>query len=199
MIASHLGPTKLILASSSPYRAQLLEKLRIPFATMSPGVDETAKAHESPAALAQRLACEKSLAIASLHRDAWVIGSDQVATLGDVRLDKPGTREQAILQLELVSGKTVTFHTAVCITHAATEHCLTEIDTCHVQFRALKQRQIERYVELEMPLDCAASFKSEGLGITLLERFIGEDPNALIGLPLIRLTRILERLGFSLP
>ena len=199
MIASHLGPTNLILASSSPYRAQLLEKLRIPFDTMSPGVDETARAHESPAALAQRLACEKSLAIASLHRDAWVIGSDQVATLGDVRLDKPGRREQAILQLELVSGKTVTFHTAVCITHAATEHCLTEIDTCHVQFRALKQRQIERYVELEMPLDCAASFKSEGLGITLLERFIGEDPNALIGLPLIRLTRILEILGFSLP
>ena len=199
MIASHLGPTNLILASSSPYRAQLLEKLRIPFDTMSPGVDETARAHESPAALAQRLACEKSLAIASLHRDAWVIGSDQVATLGDVRLDKPGRREQAILQLELVSGKTVTFHTAVCITHAATEHCLTEIDTCHVQFRALKQRQIERYVELEMPLDCAVSFKSEGLGITLLERFIGEDPNALIGLPLIRLTRILEILGFSLP
>ena len=199
MIASQLGPTKLILASSSPYRAQLLEKLRIPFATVYPGIDETARAHESPAALAQRLACEKSLAIASLHRDAWVIGSDQVATQGDVRLDKPGTREQAILQLELVSGKTVTFHTAVCITHAATEHCLTEIDTCHVQFRALKQRQIERYVELEMPLDCAASFKSEGLGITLLERFIGEDPSALIGLPLIRLTRILEQMGLSLP
>ena len=199
MMTHTLGPMRFILASSSPYRAQLLEKLRLPFDTMSPGIDETARVHEPPEALAQRLAREKSLAIASRHRDAWVIGSDQVATLGDVRLDKPGTRELAILQLGLVSAKTVTFHTALCVSHTATGRCLTEIDVCHVQFRPLTQRQIERYVELEMPLDCAASFKSEGLGITLLERFIGEDPNALIGLPLIRLTRILEQLGLSLP
>ena len=199
MIPHNPGKARIILASSSIYRAQLLEKLRIPFECISPGIDESALEHESPAALAQRLAREKSLAIASRHRDAWVIGSDQVAMLGDVRLDKPGTPEQAILQLGHVSGKTVTFQTAVCIIDAASGHSLSALDICHVQFRTLNPKQIERYVELEMPVDCAAGFKSEGLGITLMERFSGEDPNALVGLPLIQLTRMLGQLGLSLP
>lgn len=184
--------TPLILASTSPYRRALLEKLGLPFTAVSPAVDETHRDKEEPQALALRLATEKSQAVASQTPHGLVIGSDQVAVLDGVVLSKPGTREGAIAQLIKSSGQTIAFYTAVCVTRAETGQYFADSDTCHVTLRPLTRRRIERYVDLEKPLDCAGSFKSEGLGIALLEKIEGEDPNALVGLPLIRLIRILE-------
>lgn len=189
--------TPLILASTSAYRQALLEKLGLPFIAVSPGVDETRRKNEEPRALATRLAKEKSLAVARRIPRGLVIGSDQVAVLNGVVLAKPGARESAITQLIAASGQTIHFYTAVCVTQAETGHVVTDLDECRVTVRPLSRRQIERYVELENPLDCAGSFKSEGLGIALLEKIEGEDPNALVGLPLIRLIRILEAFGLD--
>jgi septum formation protein len=193
----------LILASTSLYRRALLERLRTPFTTMSPGIDETPRAGEAPRTLVARLARAKAGAIAAAHRDAWVIGSDQTAVLADAggppRIQgKPGSAEQCIRQLQESSGRMLTFLTAVAVVReGAGAHEF--IDTTRVRFRTLDRATIERYVEAESPLDCAGGFKSEGLGISLCERIESDDPSALIGLPLIRLAAILREVGLQLP
>jgi septum formation protein len=184
-----------MLASTSAYRRALLEKLGLPFDTAAPDVDESPRPGEPPAALAQRLATAKALAVASRHPDSLVIGSDQVADLDGEPLGKPLTRANTISQLQNASGRSVRFYTALCVANSATGDIKTDLDVCTVVFRPLTDTQIERYVDRERPLDCAGGFKSEGLGIVLFERIEGEDPNALVGLPLIRLVRLLEAFG----
>jgi septum formation protein len=185
----------LVLASTSAYRRELLRKLGLPFEVAAPGVAETSREGEAPAALALRLATEKALAVAARRSEGLVIGSDQVAELDGEWLDKPLTRANAIRQLQKASGRAVRFHTALCVADAATGEARTALDLCTVVFRPLTEAQIARYVDREQPYDCAGAFKSEGLGIALFERIEGDDPNALIGLPLIRLTRLLEAFG----
>ena len=187
----------LILASTSRYRRELLERLRLPFHVARPDVDESPQAEETPSALAQRLARAKALAIASQHPESWIVGSDQVAALGSQALGKPGTRENAISQLHTMSGREIRFHTAVCLAHGET--VLEAMDTTVVRFRILGTDEISRYVDAEQPLDCAGSFKSEGLGIALFEHIESHDPTALVGLPLIALSGMLREAGFSLP
>lgn len=185
----------LLLASTSPYRRTLLERLRVPFTTASPKVDELPRPGESPRALAQRLAIAKAEAVAKLHPQAWVIGADQVAECDDDILGKPGTAERARMQLAVCSGRVVTFHTAVRIMRGTEAH--THVDVTRVKFRVLTNDEIERYVELDNPLDCAGSFRSEGLGIVLFERLETEDPTALIGLPLLWVAGTLRKVGFD--
>jgi septum formation protein len=158
-------------------------------------VDEERRYNEPPDALAPRLAAEKALAVARRFPDHLVIGSDQVAVLDGELLGKPVTRDNAIHQLRKASGRSVRFYTALCVANAATGEIKTDLDLCTVVFRPLADGQIARYVDREQPYDCAGAFKSEGLGIALFERIEGEDPNALIGLPLIRLIRLLEAFG----
>jgi len=186
----------LVLASTSPYRRALLERLRLPFVTASPRVDELPRPSESPRALALRLAVAKADAGAKLHPEAWIIGADQVAECDDDVLGKPGTAERARIQLAMCSGRVVTFHTAVRLTHHAGDG-LTHVDQTRVKFRVLTSSEIDRYVELDQPLDCAGSFRSEGLGITLFERIETDDPTALIGLPLLWLAGSLRKVGFD--
>ena len=189
---------RLILASTSIYRRELLERLRLPFETARPEVDENPRPGESPIALAERLAIAKAGAIAEREPAAFVIGSDQVAELDDRPLGKPGTRDGALAQLGAMSGRAVHFRTAVCVRHG--EHApRLAIDTTTVRFRSLSSAEIERYVDAEQPLDCAGSFKSEGLGITLFDAIETIDPTALIGLPLIATARLLREAGFVLP
>ena len=187
----------LILASTSRYRRELLERLRLPFHVARPEVDETPDAGESPPALAKRLARAKAEAIAAQFPDAWVIGSDQVAALGPRPLGKPGTRDKAIAQLGAMSGKEIQFHTAIALVRGGT--VLEAMDTTRVFFRDLQAEEMERYVDTEQPLDCAGSFKSEGLGIALFDAIESSDPTALVGLPLIALSRLLREAGFTLP
>ena len=189
----------LILASTSPYRRLLLEKLGVEFDCVSPEVDETRGPDEPPQALVARLGSEKSRAVARLYPRAVVVGCDQVAVFENRVIGKPGSMEKARAQLEQASGRTLEFMTAVCVTRLGTDQSCTEVDICRVSFRPLTQQQIERYLEQERPLDCAGSFKSEGFGISLLERIEGDDPNALIGLPLIRLVRMLAAFGIEIP
>ncbi|MGZ8246633.1 Maf family protein [Methylomagnum sp.] len=190
-----IAKPRLILASTSSYRRALLEKLGLPFDTAAPEVAETPQAGEAPADLALRLATEKALAVAHRHPGSLIIGSDQVADLDGEPLGKPITRDNTIRQLKNASGRSVRFYTALCVANAATGETRTDIDVCTVIFRALTDEQIERYVDRDRPFDCAGGFKAEGLGIVLFERIEGEDPNALIGLPLIRLVRLLEGFG----
>ncbi len=190
---------KLILASTSPFRRELLDKLALPFDTASPEVDEARRDGESPEALVARLAEAKARAVAPGHSDALIIGSDQVAVNGSEILGKPGSRERAIEQLRACSGKTVTFQTGLCLYDAVKDRAQVEVVPFSVVFRELSDAQIERYIDKEQPFNCAGSFKSEGLGITLFERLEGDDPNTLIGLPLIRLVRMLEKAGIQLP
>ena len=187
----------LILASTSRYRRELLERLRLPFQVARPEADETAEAGESPVVLARRLARAKAEAIALQLPDAWIIGSDQVAALGPQPLGKPGTRDRAIAQLGAMSGGEIQFHTAIALVRGDT--ALEAMDTTRVVFRRLQTEEIERYVDAEQPLDCAGSFKSEGLGIALFETIESSDPTALVGLPLIALSRLLREAGFILP
>lgn len=187
----------LILASTSRYRRELLERLRLPFHVARPDVEESPLAGEAPPTLAQRLARAKAQAIAIQHPESWIIGSDQVAALESQALGKPGTRENAISQLSAMSGREVRFHTAVCL--ARGETVFEAIDTTVVRFRTLDTDEIARYVDVEQPLDCAGSFKSEGLGIALFEHIESRDPTALVGLPLIMLSKMLREAGFSLP
>ncbi|QNU15749.1 Maf family nucleotide pyrophosphatase [Thermomonas sp. XSG] len=190
---------RLTLASTSRYRRELLERLRLPFDVARPEVDETALPGESPLALATRLAEAKAQAVAqALGDDGWVLGSDQVADLGGKALGKPGGRDAAIAQLRAMSGDVVHFHTALCLAHAD-GRALAAIDLTEVRFRALTDAEIERYVDAEQPFDCAGSFKSEGLGITLFESIDNRDPTALIGLPLIATCALLRQAGFTLP
>ena len=189
----------LLLASSSPFRRQLLDKLGLNFIHQSPDIDESRLAGESPVALVMRLAREKAAALADSHPDTLIIGSDQVAVIGDQVLGKPGTREKAIEQLSAASGQRVTFLTGLCLLNTATGRTQVACDPFHVQFRTLRPAQIERYVAAEQPLNCAGSFKSEGLGIVLFKALEGRDPNTLVGLPLILLTEFLAAEGVALP
>jgi len=187
----------LILASTSAYRRELLERLRIPFEVVSPQVDETPLTGETTLELALRLAKAKALAVAKQHPNAWVIGSDQVADLCGAAIGKPGNFERALAQLQLMRGQTVTFHTALCLMHGDSQTTLN-IPT-EVTFRKLSDDVLESYLLAEEPYDCAGSAKSEGLGISLLETIKSDDPTALIGLPLIALTGLLRNAGFALP
>ncbi len=190
---------KLVLASTSAYRKMLLERLQTPFITVRPDVDETPLPGEAPPATAERLAREKALAVAADHPGALIIGSDQVACLGDDIFGKPGTAERAIAQLHRMSGQTVLFHTALALVNTRSGHVRCEGVPTLVRFRRLDDAEIRRYVDKERPLDCAGSAKSEGLGISLLEALSGDDPTALVGLPLIALSRMLRAEGVQLP
>ena len=185
----------LILASTSPHRRALLQRLGLPFTVEAPGVDETSRPGEPPQVLVLRLAEAKATAVATRCPDALVIGSDQVACIDDQVLGKPGDRPRAIAQLELASGRTVTFQTGLCLLNAVTGRTQTLVEPFRVHFRRLSLRRIERYLDQEQPYDCAGSFKSEGLGVALFARLEGDDPSALIGLPLIRLITLLESEG----
>ena len=189
---------ELILASTSPFRRAVLEKLGIPFETASPEVDETPLPGESPEALVERLAITKAQAVASKRDRGLVIGSDQVAVIDGEILGKPGSHEQAVEQLRRASGRRVTFLTGLALVNAASGHVQSEVVPFHVHFRSLTESMIENYLQREQPYNCAGSFKSEALGIVLFERLEGDDPNTLIGLPLIRLVRMLEVEGFSI-
>jgi septum formation protein len=194
---THL-PRPLILGSTSPYRRELLQRLRLPFEVVRPEVDETPHAGELPVALAQRLAMEKALAVARQHPQAVVIGSDQVADLDGEPLGKPGTHERAVAQLQRMRGHSVVFQTAVavvCIESGFAEQALAQVK---VQFRQLSDTAIETYLRAEEPYDCAGSAKSEGLGIALLEQIDNLDPSALVGLPLIHTCRLLRAAGLPL-
>jgi septum formation protein len=197
------SPPALILASTSTYRRQLLERLRLPFTCSAPGVDETRRSGERPLALVVRLARAKAAAVALQHPDAWVVGSDQVAvragTEGELILGKPGTDSFCIEQLRGCSGQTLSFLTAVAVVQHNGHFVHEFLDTTQVIFRTLDDATIARYVALESPFDCAGGFKSEGLGITLCESIDSTDPSALIGLPLIRLSSVLRNVGFALP
>jgi MAF protein len=188
----------LVLASTSPYRRDLLARLGISFTTSSPDVDETRGPGESPQDLVVRLAVAKAKAVADTHPDALIIGSDQVASIDQAVLGKPGDRSRAIAQLTRASGRQVVFFTGLCLLDARTGLTQTCCEPFRVHFRNLSRAQIEGYVDRERPLNCAGSFKSEGLGIALFERLDGDDPNALVGLPLIRLTSMLQRQGVDL-
>jgi septum formation protein len=185
----------LILASTSRYRAELLRKLGLEFATRAPDVDESPHPDESATALVRRLAEAKARAVAAVSGPALVIGSDQVAVCAERILGKPGTPPRAEAQLAELSGRKVRFLTGLCLLDTETGRCRTAVDTTTVTFRRLSAVEITNYVAREMPLDCAGSFKSEGLGIALFEAIEGKDPNALIGLPLIELCHMLREAG----
>ena len=187
----------LILASTSRYRRELLQRLRIPFEVISPNVDETPLTGESTLDLALRLANAKAAAVAKEHPHAWVIGSDQVADLHGAAIGKPGNFERALAQLQLMRGQAVTFHTALCLMKGAQQTTLN-VPT-EVTFRKLSDEVLKSYLLAEEPYDCAGSAKSEGLGISLLESIKSDDPTALIGLPLIALTGLLRDAGFIIP
>ena len=191
--------TKIILASSSAYRKLLLEQLRLPFAVFDPDVDENPRPGEKPAALVTRLAREKAQVASRLFPDALVIGSDQVAECEGEVVGKPGTPENAILQLGRFSGRTVDFHTAVAIVGSRSAFMFERTVITHVQFRVLEEDEIRRYVQADTPLDCAGSFKSESLGISLLEGMTSQDPTAIVGLPLIAVSQGLRSAGIDLP
>lgn len=189
--------TKLILASSSVYRKELLERLQLPFTTISPHVDETPLPHELPQETAIRLAQEKARKIGQEQPNSLVIGCDQVATLDDMQLGKPLSHDNAVKQLSMMRGREVTFHSALCLYNSATQTMQAEVVPYVVKFRHLSDAQIEQYLLKEQPYHCAGSAKSEGLGIALIESMVGEDPNALIGLPLIRLISMLQKEGVN--
>ncbi|MGY8872935.1 MAG: Maf family protein [Pseudomonadales bacterium] len=187
----------LVLASSSPYRRILLDKLQLPYSCHSPDIDESPYPDENATQLVMRLAQAKARAVADQHPGSVIIGSDQVAVLNNLILGKPGTKENAKTQLQQASGQRVTFLTGLCTLDTLHNHAQTEVIPFHVHFRELTTQMIENYIDKESPLDCAGSFKSEGLGIALIEKLEGEDPNALVGLPLIRLISMLNNINIS--
>jgi septum formation protein len=189
----------LVLASTSRYRKELLERLNLPFAVAAPGTDETPLPGESPVETAARLALAKARAVGARHPGALVIGSDQVAVCEGVRLDKPGTLDKAIGQLQHASGRQVTFHTALVLLNTASGRHQAEVVPTESRFRHLNPEEIERYLRAEPALDCAGSAKAEGLGIALMEEIRSGDPTALIGLPLIALARMLRQEGIAVP
>lgn len=186
---------QLVLASTSPFRRSILEKLGVPFDCHAPEVDETPQTGETPSQLVERLSIAKAQAVAAHLKQGLVIGSDQVAVIDDDILGKPGNHENAVAQLQRAAGKTVTFLTGLALVNAASGSIQAEVVPFKVVFRQLTREQIENYLNVEQPYNCAGSFKSEGLGIALFERLEGDDPNTLIGLPLIRLIRMLEKEG----
>lgn len=193
------APRKLVLGSTSAYRRELLQRLRVPFIVAAPDVDETPQPGETPLALARRLALAKAQAVAAQHPDCVVIGSDQVADLEGEPLGKPGTHERAIAQLQKMRGKTVIFQTAVAVVCQASGFQQEDVAPVRVVFRDLSDAEIENYLRAETPYDCAGSAKSEGLGISLLDAIHSDDPTALIGLPLIRTCHLLRAAGLVLP
>ncbi len=199
MIVQHnpkLATLPLVLASTSPFRKSVLNRLNIPFETFAPEIDETSQPSESPTVLVTRLAESKARSAQSTYPQALVIGSDQIALLDDnTILGKPGTHEQAIKQLSLANGKQVDFLTGLCLLNTKTNQIQIDVVRFSVIFRKLTVQQIENYLHQDKPYNCSGSFKSEGLGIVLLERMLGSDPTAIIGLPLIRLVRMLEAEG----
>ena len=187
----------IVLASSSPYRQELLRKLGLQFTSISPDVDETPQKGESPETMVKRLAETKVHAISEQFPKALIIGSDQVAVLDGKVLGKPGNHQRAKEQLKAASAKKVTFFTGLCLYNSSTGHAQVDFVPFHVQFRKLTDEQIENYLLKEQPYNCAGSFKSEGLGIALFQCLEGEDPNALIGLPLIKLIDMLKVEGVN--
>lgn len=185
----------LILASSSRYRREVLQKLHLAFDCVSPDIDETPLAGESPEQTSLRLAQAKARKVADSHPDALIIGCDQVATVDGLQIGKPGNHANAVKQLTMLSGKEVVFHSALCLYNAATDYMQATSVPYFVKFRTLTAQEIETYLRLEQPYDCAGSAKSEGLGIALLDYMRGDDPNALVGLPLIALVRMLNHAG----
>ena len=186
---------KLVLGSTSPYRRELLERLRIPFEVAAPDVDETPQALETPKQLACRLAMAKARAVAAQFPACVVIGSDQVADLDGQALGKPGNHARAVTQLQQMRGKTVIFQTAVAVVCLETGFAQMDLAQVNVKFRDLTDYEIEAYLRAEKPYDCAGSAKSEGLGIALLESMDNDDPTALVGLPLIRTCRMIQAAG----
>jgi septum formation protein len=186
---------RLVLGSTSPYRRELLSRLRLAFDVAAPAVDETPLALETPREIALRLALAKAKAVAAQHPGAVVIGSDQVADLAGEPLGKPGTHANAVIQLRRMSGQTVVFHTAVAVVCAETGFEQLELAPVKVKFRSLSNDEIERYLRAEQPYDCAGSARSEGLGVALLDAIDSDDPTALVGLPLIRTCRMLRAAG----
>jgi septum formation protein len=193
----HLQIQPLILASSSIYRRDLLARLGLPFEAISPEVDEKPLPNEGVAAMALRLSITKAAAIAKLHPNAWIIGSDQAADLHGEAIGKPGNFDNALLQLQRMRGQTVFFHTAVCLMRA--DHSVAMNVSTEVRFRDLPDATLISYLKLEQPYDCAGSAKCEGMGIALLESIRSDDPTALIGLPLIALSALLRDAGFEIP
>jgi septum formation protein len=189
----------LVLGSTSRYRAELLRRLCERFEQASPGIDEAALPGEPPDERACRLAVAKAEAVAQHYPDSLVIGSDQVAELDGLVLDKPGTIERAHAQLRLGAGRTLRFHTALCLLDGRNGTQYVHVDLTRATFRPLSDEEIARYIARELPLDCAGSFKCEGLGISLFERIESEDPTALVGLPLIALARMLRESGYPVP
>lgn len=189
----------LVLGSTSPFRKELLARLGVSFATARPDTDESSLEGESPQVLVERLAIDKAKSVGKEHPEALIIGSDQVAVIDNEVLGKPGNRDNAIRQLLAASGKTVTFQTGLCLLNAASGNLQSLVEPFRVHFRKLQREQIERYVDLEQPFNCAGSFKSEGLGISLFSKLEGDDPNALVGLPLIRLITMLDNEGIKIP
>lgn len=189
---------KLILGSTSVYRRELLSRLGIPFTVESPFVDEAPFPNEHPAALASRLAMAKARAVAERFPDCIVIGSDQVADLDGVALGKPGTHARAVRQLQMMRGKTVNFQTAVAVVCLGSGFAQDSLAQVEVSFRDLTDEEIENYLRIEQPYDCAGSAKSEGLGIVLLDSITSDDPTALVGLPLIRTSQMLRSAGIQM-
>jgi len=189
----------LVLASSSPYRKALLERLEIPFEVDTPDVDESPRAGEAPQDYVRRLAVDKARAVAARHPHALVIGSDQAAVHGGRIVGKPADHDDAVRQLLEASGHSVTLYTALALVNADTGGVQSDVVPFTVHFRELTREVVERYLEREQPYGCAGSLRAEGLGIALLKRFEGDDPNALIGLPLIRLVDMLRDEGLVIP
>ncbi|HEY9202333.1 MAG TPA: Maf family nucleotide pyrophosphatase [Gammaproteobacteria bacterium] len=186
---------KLVLASSSPFRKALLEKLNLSFVTDSPDIDETPLADESIEAMVMRLAQAKARALAAHHPQALIIGSDQSASLNGEVLHKPGNFDKAFAQLKAASGQCITFYTGLCLLNSATGEAQVICEPYQVKFRQLEDDEIAHYLQTDQPYNCAGSFKSEGLGICLFESMRGDDPNTLVGLPLIQLCRMLRSQG----
>lgn len=189
---------KLVLASTSSFRKTILEKLGVQFDTASPETDETALNNETPQELVERLSIAKAKAVADKISDSLVIGSDQVSVINGEIIGKPHNHENAVKQLLNASGKTVTFYTGLCLYNSKTQQYQSDVVPFDVVFRTLNEQQIENYLRKEEPYNCAGSFKSEALGIVLFEKLQGEDPNTLMGLPLIRLVKMLEQENFSI-
>lgn len=194
-----MGQRRLVLGSTSRYRADLLRRLGLEFEQRAPGTHESERPGEAPAVRAMRLATEKAADAGAELSGTLVIGSDQVAELDGLLLEKPGSIERARAQLGACSGHTVSFHTALCVLDTDNGQRRTHLDLTRVHFRHLHADEIDRYIEREQPLDCAGSFKCEGLGISLFERIDNSDPSALIGLPLIALAQLLREAGLRVP
>jgi len=198
----HIMPSKsnqqLVLGSSSPFRKMLLERLMVPFITSNPNIDETPLENETPIQLVERLAIEKAQEVAQTFPNALIIGSDQVALHGNEIVGKPHTHERAVEQLRTASGKKITLYTGLALINAKTGTVQSDVIPYTVHYKTLSEEVIEAYLRKEQPYNCAGSVRSEGLGIALLERFEGDDPNTLIGLPLIRLIGMLKNEGFNL-